>query len=107
MRFALLLLTVAAATIAEAQSPLQFPSSVEAGIAFSVPTTGSGPASLYIVGPSHILRRKIQLGESIAFAANDLQIAGHYVALVVANTNTQNPISESAQFDVTPAQRVA
>ena len=107
MRFALLFLMVASAAIAEAQSPLQFPPSVEVGVAFSVPTTGSGPASLYIVGPSHILRRKIQLGESVAFNANDLQIAGHYVALVVANTNTPTPISESAQFDVTPAQSVA
>jgi len=106
MRLALSVLMWTAALNAEAQSALRFPPAVEAGAAFSVATSGSGPASLYIVGPSQVLRRKVQLGETVAFIASDLQIAGHYVAFLIPATNANVP-AERAQFDVTPVQHVA
>jgi hypothetical protein len=84
---------------------LKFPATVEAGSSFSVPTAGSGPASLYIVGPGGLLRRKVQLGEEVLFAASDLQTAGHYVATLVEGT-TGGMTSQSAEFDVTPAREV-
>jgi hypothetical protein len=78
---------------------LRFPETVEAGAAFSVPTTGSGPATLYIVGPGDAIRRKIQLGENLAFGPNDLHNAGHYIAFLVSGSSTQD-----AQFDVVPSR---
>jgi hypothetical protein len=81
---------------------LRFPDRVEAGTAFSVPTAGSGTATLYIVGPGDALRRKIQLGESITFGAGDLHNAGHYVAFLVAGSSTQN-----VQFEVTASRKPA
>ena len=74
---------------------LQFPKSVEAGTAFSVPTSGSGAATLYIVGPGDAAQRKVQLGETIDFAADELHNAGHYTAILVGGSS-----SPSAQFDV-------
>jgi len=83
-----------------AQSPqLHFPQRVEAGAAFSIPTSGSGAATLYIVGPGGALRRKIQLGTSLAFGADDLPNAGHYTAVLVGGSSTQ-----SGQFDVVPSK---
>lgn len=90
------------APIAAAQADLHFPPTVEAGAAFSVPTSGSGDATLYIVGPGDALQRRIQLGEKVSFGADDLHNAGHYVAILVAGSSSQ-----SAQFDVVASRQPA
>jgi hypothetical protein len=90
------------AHIGVAQSKLRFPPKVEAGAPFSIPTSGSGDATLYIVGPGDALERKARLGEKISFGADDLHNAGHYVAILVAGSSSQ-----SAQFDVIPSSRPA
>jgi hypothetical protein len=83
-------------------SGLSFPEKVEAGTAFSVPTTGSGQANLYIAGPGDAIRRQIKLGENISFGPDDLHNAGHYVAFLVAGSSTQN-----AQFEVIASHQPA
>jgi hypothetical protein len=89
------------AQLAAAQSSaFQFPKSVEAGVAFSLPTSGSGDATLYIVGPGNALQRKFRLGDSVAFGPDDLRNAGRYVAILEAGST-----SESTQFDVAPSRK--
>jgi hypothetical protein len=88
--------------IAAAQEGLRIPKKIEAGSEFSVPTTGSGKAVLYIVGPGQVLRRAVNLGESITFDAGDLHAAGHYLALLVGLDSNQK-----AQFDVIAAREPA
>jgi hypothetical protein len=96
-------LLLAAMPRALAQSgSLRLPKTVEAGSAFSIESTGSGEAVLYIVGPGQVLRRKIRLGEATFFAAGDLHNAGHYLALIVADSSTQN-----GAFDVTAHEPAA
>jgi hypothetical protein len=90
------------AHIGAAQSELHFPPKVEAGAAFSVPTSGSGEATLYVVGPGDALQRKVQLGENISFGADDLHNAGYYVAILVAGSSSQ-----STQFDVIASRQPA
>jgi len=80
---------------------LQFPQIVRAGDAFSMPTSGSGKAVLYIVGPAQTLRRDVQLGERVSFAAGELYGAGHYVAVMVQSGST-----DAVEFDVRPAHDV-
>jgi hypothetical protein len=103
MRLAILWLALAAMFVVDAagETALRFPATVEAGAAFSVPTVGSGPASRYIVGPGGLLRRQIQLGETVLFAATDLEVAGHYVAFLVDGTTSQ-----STEFAVVPSPQV-
>jgi hypothetical protein len=103
MKLAILGLALAGMFVVDAggETVLRFPPTVEAGAAFSVPTVGSGRASLYIVGPGGLVRRQVQLGEIILFAANDLEVAGHYVAFLLDGTTSQ-----SAEFDVVPAPQV-
>jgi hypothetical protein len=87
------------APLAPAQSGnLSMPATVTAGSGFSIPTSGSGPAVLYIVGPDAAIRRNVQLGTPVTFAAGDLSDAGHYVATLVANGS-----ADSGQFDIVPA----
>jgi hypothetical protein len=96
-------LVLAAVPLALAQAgSLRLPKTVEAGSAFSIPSTGSGKAVLYIVGPGQVLRRNVQLGETTFFAPGDLHNAGHYVAVLVAGSSTEN-----GAFDVTSAQQPA
>jgi hypothetical protein len=81
---------------------LHLPGTVEAGAAFSIQTTGSGAGVLYIVGPGQVLRRNVQLGEATSFAPGDLHNAGHYLAVLVSGSSTDN-----GAFDVTAAHQPA
>jgi hypothetical protein len=90
---------LAQASASGQSSALRFPETVEAGTAFSVPTTGSGPVTLYIVGPGTAIRRKFQAGETLAFGANDLHNAGHYIVFLSGAAS-----SENQQFDVEPSR---
>lgn len=92
-------LVLGAASLAQAQSDnLSLPPSVAAGSPFSIPTSGSGPGTLYVVGPGQALRRDVQLGQPVSFAAGVLYNAGEYVAVLVAGSATS-----SGTFAVTPA----
>src|SRR3984885_6773790 len=81
---------------------MSLPKTVEAGSAFSIQSTGSGKAVLYIVGPGQVLRRSVQLGEPASFASGDLHNAGHYLAVLVSGSSTEN-----GAFDVTAAHEPA
>lgn len=90
----------AAAQLALAQSGgMTLPATVEAGSAFSIQTAGSGNAVLYIVGPGQALRQDVQLGGATAFPAGSLYNAGHYLAILVGATSSDN-----GSFDVLPAK---
>jgi hypothetical protein len=94
-------LVLAAMPLALAQTDaLRLPKTVEAGSAFSIQSSGSGTAVLYIVGPGQVLRRKVQLGEATFFAPGDLHNAGRYLAILVGGSSTEN-----GAFDVTAAHQ--
>jgi hypothetical protein len=88
---------------ARAQSVgMSLPKQVRAGDAFSIQTTGSGKATLYIVGFGGVLRQEVQLGGTTSFAAGDLHNAGQYLAVLVGESS-----KEEGAFDVIPASQVA
>lgn len=77
------------------------PRTVNAGSAFSLQTTGSGDAVLYIVGTDQVLRRDVQLGGAVSIDAGTLNNAGHYLAVLVGGS------TDTEQFDVLPADHPA
>lgn len=81
---------------------LRLPKTVAAGQAFSIQSTGSGKAVLYVVGLGQVLKRDVQLGEAESFAAGTLYTAGHYLVLVVGASSR-----ESGSFDVVPGEQPA
>jgi hypothetical protein len=96
-------LTIAATQIAFAQGgKMSLPKTVEAGIGFSIQSTGSGKATLYIIGPEQVLKRDVELGETTIFPAGSVYNAGHYLAVLAGDTST-----ESQTFDVRPASKPA
>ena len=88
---------------AHAQSAsMNLPKQVKAGSPFSIQTSGSGKAVLYIVGFGQVIRRELQLGDTASFSAEDIHDAGHYVAALVGQSSTDN-----GAFDVVPASQPA
>jgi hypothetical protein len=83
-----------------AQAGLTVPRTIEAGSAFSVQSSGSGPGTLYVVGPEQVLKRDVQLGTTINFEAGTLYNAGHYLVFVSGS-------GDSATLDVLPAGKIA
>lgn len=105
MRFARALLSSVATVCAVlplcAQGGLTVPKSIEAGSAFTVQSSGSGPGTLYIVGPGQVIKRDVQLGTAVPITAGSLYNAGHYLVFVTGGSG------ESAELDVLPASKPA
>ena len=81
---------------------MRLPKTVEAGDAFSIQSSGSGKATLYIVGPEQVLKRDMQRGETTLFPAGSLYNAGHYLAVLVGDSST-----EAGSFDVVSSSKPA
>lgn len=84
------------ALLAAQNAAMNLPAKVTAGAAFTVPTSGSGKATLYIVGPGQVLHRDVDLGTPLQFAAGDLYNAGRYVVVLTGGA------SDVGQLEVTP-----
>jgi hypothetical protein len=101
--FLLTVLAFAAGHLAFPQgASMSLPRTVEAGKAFSIQSTGSGTATLYIVGLGQVLKRNVQLGGVTVFPPGSLCNAGHYLAFLARESS-----SESGSFDVVPESRPA
>lgn len=79
---------------------LNVPANVEAGAAFSIQCGGSGKATLYIVGPSQVIKRDVELGAATWFPAGSLHNAGHYLVMLSSTSSSQ-----TGSLDVLPANK--
>jgi hypothetical protein len=100
------LVTVAACValqgVSAQDSGLTVPKTVEAGSAFAFSSSGSGSGTLYIVSPAQVLRKRVQLGDTVQISAGTFTNAGHYVAVLLSPSGTQK-----TTFDVVPLQQPA
>jgi hypothetical protein len=91
----LALLLIACAAFAQEMQP---PAQVTAGSSFSIPTSGSGSAELYLIGPADVKKQKIHLGSAVEIGGTDTRAAGKYLAIVCADT------CRTSTFFVVPAE---
>jgi hypothetical protein len=84
----------AAAQAAEIHPPQQ----VTAGTSITIPSSGSGDATFYLIGPDITSKKKVQAGSEIAVESDSLQQAGRYVAILCASDGCT-----SSNFFVVPA----
>jgi len=77
---------------------LQAPPDVSAGSAFALKTTGGGSATLYLLGPNHILKKNAELGGELQIAGSDVSASGMYQAVVCLSDECA-----SKEFYVHPA----
>jgi hypothetical protein len=96
------LLAGAQAIEAQGSGGLNMPASITAGDALSIGTTGSGKATLYIVGPAQVLKRDVDRGQAVAFPAGTLHNAGHYLVSLVGGGTAEN-----STLDVLPEAQPA
>src|SRR2546423_9033442 len=79
------LLCLAATALAQDVN-LRVPSAAIAGQPASISTSGGGSATFYLMGPSLVLKRDVQLGQEISLDAKQMQSAGRYVATICTDT---------------------
>jgi hypothetical protein len=75
------LVAVAVANAAEVRPPAQ----VTAGTAITIPSSGSGEATFYLIGPNLASKRKVQAGSDISVDSDQLERAGRYIAVLCAS----------------------
>src|SRR5581483_11233800 len=97
MRTIALALTVFAVTTLAA-SEIHPPAQVAAGNPVTIPTSGSGEATFYLIGPAVANKTKVQAGSDISVDGDQLQHGGRYVAILCASDGCS-----AANFFVTPA----
>ncbi len=91
MRRLALILLLGTACVAYA-ADLKVPERVAAGTAVSIPTSGSGDATFYLVGPASSSKRTVRLGNEISIAPDELRAAGRYVAVLDGGRNKQTAV---------------
>jgi len=91
-------LCLVACSLAGMAQDLRVPASVTAGDGVTIPTTGSGKATFYLLGPGISRKGDVSLGEEIHLQAKDLRNAGDYLALVCSDS------CHSGTFYVTAAK---
>lgn len=96
----LLFTLIASAQVHAQAGSMNLPKTVTAGDSFSIPTSGSGTATLYISGLGQFLKRDVQLGQTVYFSMGTLYNAGRYVAVLSSGDS-----STSEQFDVVPVSK--
>jgi hypothetical protein len=85
-----------------AQGPgLTAPRQGTAGNALSLGTSGSGSATLFLIGPGSAAKREVQLGQAVELNGDELSSAGRYVALLCGET------CRSTHFYVVPSAPAA
>ena len=105
LKWALLVGSLAVATLHLAfaeDGSMSLPRTIEAGSSFSIQAPGSGNATLYILGTGQALKRDVQLGQTVFFAAGSLYNAGHYLVVLARDS-----LIETGSFDVVPASKPA
>jgi hypothetical protein len=79
-------LTMAGLALAGSAQEIHAPSSAVAGDEITLPTTGSGKAAFYLVGPGVSRKSHVNLGEEIRVTGQDLRNAGNYLAILCSST---------------------
>ncbi|HYL96843.1 MAG TPA: hypothetical protein VET69_13645 [Terriglobales bacterium] len=78
-----------AAALVAAQD-LRLPATVAAASELAIPTSGSGNATFYLIGPSSAAKRQVQLGQEIHVQPRELRSAGRYTAILRNGGSTQS-----------------
>ncbi len=79
--FVLIVVLAMFTTVANA-ADLRLPAIVSAGSGLSISTSGTGSATLYLVGPGTAVKRQVQLGQDVQLSSDELQNAGHYTVVI-------------------------
>ena len=66
-------------------SDIHPPAETSAGNPITIPTSGSGDATFYLIGPASASKRQVQAGGNITVDSDQLEHAGRYVTVLCAS----------------------
>src|SRR5262249_8738896 len=79
-----LYLVLLSASSAAQEHAVTAPDHVTAGTAFTISVRGQGRGAIYLFGPSHAVKREIELGKETTIAGSDVSSSGIYQITVCA-----------------------
>lgn len=87
--------------MSHAQTPLGLnpPTNLAAGEAITIPSSGSGAAIFYLIGPGRVAKRNVQAGDNIQISSEEITAAGIYQAILCKEKEQE---CASASFYVAP-----
>jgi hypothetical protein len=80
--FVLIVLFLSLASVMAAASELHVAGNVVAGQPLTIRTSGDGDATVYLVGPSQVLKRQVRLGNDLQIKGEELRSAGRWIAIL-------------------------
>jgi hypothetical protein len=100
-RLAICLVLASAIPCAIQAASLNVPATVAVGNGLAIPTSGSAEATLYVVGPGTAIKKKVQLGQDVQLAADQIKNVGRYIVFVDGGDSatffvTAGPVSSIA-----------
>jgi hypothetical protein len=85
LRFISLIVSVFVLALASGNAvadELRVPGNAVAGQPLTVGTSGDGDATVYLVGPSEVLKRQVRLGTDLQIKGEELRSAGRWIAIL-------------------------
>lgn len=67
---------------------LKAPERIAAGDGLTIPTQGSGDATLYLVGPASAVKRTVKLGQEVQIKPEEVRDSGRYTLILNGETAT-------------------
>jgi len=98
MRPLIVVTTLFSLTLIAQAAEIHPPAQTTAGTAITIPSSGSGDADFYLIGPASASKRKVQAGSEISIDSDQLEHAGRYIAVLCASDGCA-----SSSFMVNPA----
>jgi hypothetical protein len=71
---------------------LKVPANAVAGEPLSLGTSGSGEATLYLIGPGQVIKRSVRLGDEVQLKGDELRYAGQWTALLRQGGSTLSQV---------------
>jgi hypothetical protein len=71
---------------------LRLPGNAVAGQPLTIATTGEGDATVYLVGPTQVLKRQVRLGSEIQIKGEELRSAGRWVAILREGSKSSSQV---------------
>ena len=70
--------------VAASAADLRLPDKAIAGQGVSIASSGTGEATLYLVGPGTAIKRQVKLGDGIQLKGEEVRNAGHYLITITS-----------------------
>jgi hypothetical protein len=81
-RWLTLVVAISSFVVPSWSQEIRLPRNVVAGQAINVGTSGEGEGTLYLVGPSRVIKKALQLGHDVQINGSDLRGSGRWIAIV-------------------------